>query len=312
MEKILEIIGVIFASTGVTALGAWILGGKWVDHRLTLERTKAQTLLQDGLKIRQTELEATTRKQVEKLLADEASERQYKYDAKKRLYEAVGPFRFQLLLACRDLATRVEGHGRKNYAMEVDQYYARSFMYRILQPFAIFELIERKMSQADFTVDPAGIDLLKFNHAAVAILSGNMGASDHPLLDMENQNQHIFKNKITSAACALIVSSEGKERCMRYGEFEQFSLAMENGPKLEPFRTLLQGFEATRRPLFWLRIVALAHLSSIVVNSLGKDIGFSNRAINLEDRLKLTNDPTILREMNKYVKLCDDAANLPL
>jgi hypothetical protein len=48
----------------------------------------------------------------------------YEYNAKKRLYEVIGPLRFQLLMACRDVVRRVSGHTRcESWNMDPGGYY---------------------------------------------------------------------------------------------------------------------------------------------------------------------------------------------
>ena len=69
----------------------------------------------------------------------------YEYNARKRLYEVIGPLRFQLLIACRDVVRRVAGHTRsRRWNMNPADYYGNNTLYRLLRPLAICTLIERK------------------------------------------------------------------------------------------------------------------------------------------------------------------------
>jgi hypothetical protein len=60
-----------------------------------------------------------------RLLARKA-ELDYELEAKKRLYEAVGPLRLQLLLAARDVVRRIGTHHLSNWNMSADGYYVKS------------------------------------------------------------------------------------------------------------------------------------------------------------------------------------------
>lgn len=98
----------------------------------------------------------------------------YESNARRRLYEAIGPLRLQLLFAARDLASRVGAHlDADAWNMKPREYYVKSFIYRLLRPLSIGMLIERQMSYADFTVDRQALDLLRFNTVAFRILTGS-------------------------------------------------------------------------------------------------------------------------------------------
>ena len=98
----------------------------------------------------------------------------YQYAARKRLYEALGPLRFQLLMASRDVVRRVTGHAPpRTWNLDTAQYYGQSTMYRLLRPLAICILIERQMNAADFSVDPSGVRLLRFEVGAYRMLTNS-------------------------------------------------------------------------------------------------------------------------------------------
>jgi hypothetical protein len=105
----------------------------------------------------------------ERQILDRKADVDYRSNARKRLYEAIGPLRLQLLFAARDVVDRVTGHLRdavpagRGWNMDVKAYYVQSFVYRILRPLAIGQLIERQMSIADFAVDDSALELLRFD-----------------------------------------------------------------------------------------------------------------------------------------------------
>jgi hypothetical protein len=163
-----DFLTVLLSATGAGGATAFALTKIIVTHRLTLEVEKFKSDQEAGREENATRLEAQVRKEVEILLGDRAADREYALDARKRLYAAIGPLRFQLLLACRDLTGRIISHGtRKNYSTSVETYYGRSTLFRIIRPLALSELIERQIAYADFAVDPAAVRLLKFKKAAL-------------------------------------------------------------------------------------------------------------------------------------------------
>src|SRR5256885_1724286 len=83
--------------------------------------------------------------------------------ARKRLYTAVGPLKFQLILASFDLVNRVLWIGMSNeqFPITYKGYFGRSTLYRLLRVFGISEMVERQIADADFTVDPWMVSLIR-------------------------------------------------------------------------------------------------------------------------------------------------------
>lgn len=106
-------------------------------------------------------------------LLDRKAKLDYESNARRRLYEAIGPLRLQLLFAARDVASRVQDHPGTNWNLKPSQYYGRSFIFRLLRPLAIGSLIERQMSVADFSVDGDALEMLKFNVVAYRTMTGS-------------------------------------------------------------------------------------------------------------------------------------------
>ncbi|MBN3723553.1 hypothetical protein [Burkholderia sp. Ac-20379] len=254
--------------------------------------------------------EGETRQRIETFLADHAAKRQYDWEARKRLYEAVGPLRFQLLLACRDLASRIERHDkRQSYEMSLDRYYARSFLYRCLRPLVICELVERQMSVADFSVDSDGRTLLQFSRAAKSILAGKSVIKDRGDANWEEQTQHIFHDVLSKIADSLIVREDGRERCMRFTEFEELLKSSSGKEALHPLPDILGNFSARTKPLFWLRLVAYGNVCNHLVGSLGHDLGFERRNFPVEELLAAADDALVSTDIKGYAAQCRSFAN---
>ena len=157
------------------------------------------------------------KERVDTVLAERAADREYAFEAKKRLYQLIGPLKFQLLLACRDAAHRVEGHGLKAaYDMSVKGYYGINTIHRILRPIAIAELIEQQVAFADFAVAESAIKLLCFKKSVTQAITGGTVICDHPNVDWNRQSEHLFYATLTEAAHALMsADANGAKRVYR-------------------------------------------------------------------------------------------------
>jgi hypothetical protein len=128
---------------GISIATATWLAKQLVDHGLKPDLQRQKSELVARLAVEKTHIDANVRQQVDTLLADRAADREYALEARKLFYQSIGPLRFQLLLACRDLAGRIIAHSRNPYDTGLASYYGKSFLYRLLRPLALSELIER-------------------------------------------------------------------------------------------------------------------------------------------------------------------------
>jgi hypothetical protein len=290
-------------ATGVTTgiisvpLAAY-LGKIWVEHQLGKD---------------QSVWDAKIRKGVETYLADQAAQRAYDWEARKRLYEAIGPLRFQLLLACRDMYGRVWSHGkREDYSTSISGYYGQSTLYRILRPITLGLLIERKMAYADFAVDPAAVALIRFNFLYRACLSGEFLVKDHSRVNWDYQVEHVFSQSLDVAGESLVVEPKDQPaRVMRFDEYEAKMASQAFVDRLDPFPDLLKGFTPSTKPLFWLRLVAAANLCRKYVGDHGQALNISAPPIDVAALLGVTSDPEIRKDLDKYVQRCAELPDIP-
>lgn len=288
------------SSLGLSLAGAYWLARTLVQHRLTeaLEQRKAElsrqlethklSLSQDLERTRgqiQLELghdkalfEGTIKREVETQLGQIAAQRQYEYEARRRLYTAIGPLRFQLLLACRDLAGRIESfHAREHYRMDIANYYGRSTLYRLLRPLSIAELVERQVGVADFAVEPSAVVCLRFRRTITRILSGDDLVRGLPGVDWSGQFEHVFADSLAACAQALIQREpSGVERVLRFDEFNA-RLDKEGFGFVSPFDSLLDQLEVKSKPILWLRLVAYGHACNALIDRLGPGLDFESR-----------------------------------
>ncbi len=223
----------------------------------------------------------------------------YEYNAKKRLYEAVGPLRFQLLIACRDVVRRVSGHARaQRWNMDPTDYYGSNTLYRLLRPLAVCTLIERKMNAADFSVDPRTLELLKFEVGAYRMLTNRDPLPYYDRLDWATQSQHVFRDNLRRASTALIKEdSDQGLAVMDYTEFLDTFHDPVADERLAPLARILKNAHSSMvdNPVFWTRIVGYAYLCQQFIATQGTEMGFTDRTLDVNRLVALTHDVEIKR-----------------
>ena len=306
-------------ASATSALGISIATAAWlsrtlVSHRLQKEMEAFKSELEESRVTEQAQLEGRIRQQVETSLGDLAAEREYGLEARKRLYTAIGPLRFQLLLACRDLAGRVQSYGLgRRYDLGLRGYYGRSTLFRILRPLSLAELVERQIAYADFAVDAGAVDLLRFKKNAFAAFSGGSLVDGHPNVEWNRQEQHVFFDYLGRSANAVIVDGDdAADRVLRFHEFDRLLDKNDARERVSPFPQILNALTPEEKPLFWVRLVAYANLCNDFVNTAGNSIGFEARAYPVEQLLQTTSDRTILENLPEYVRRCEQLPRSPL
>lgn len=257
----------------------------------------------------------------EREILDHKADVDYRSNARRRLYEAIGPLRLQLLFAARDVVDRLSGHLRdavpsgQGWNMDVKEYYVQSFVYRMLRPLAIGQLIQRQMSIADFAVDDSALELLRFDHVARRMLTGDEITLDNPAADWSFQTDHLFGDNLRVAAGALIVDDgPGEARIMDFAEFAAF---LNSGATPQALNALFSIFGGCKRsllenPIFWLRLVGYGYACNGLLTQQGKGLGFRPRTYNSTEMLRHADDGSISSKPAEYVRAFDLVAGTGL
>jgi hypothetical protein len=314
------VVATVSSSLGLSLAGAYWLARTLIQHQLTealekrkaelsrelethklaisqdLERTKGQIQLDLGRD--KAVVEGSVKREVETQLGQLAAQRQYEYDARRRLYLAIGPLRFQLLLACRDYAGRIVAfHGTERYSMALTNYYGRSTLYRLLRPLAIGELIEKQVAVTDFGVDPGAVDCLRFRRTITRIMSGDELVEGRPGVKWDAEVEHVYADSLAVSAQALIGHDpDGSERVLRFDEFTE-RLKAEGWGIVAPFNALLEDFLVGAKPILWLRLVAYGHACNALIDRLGQGLGFEPRPFPTELLLRRAGDKFTLEHL---------------
>lgn len=285
-----------FAWLLITSIVALVSG--FLSSWLTYRYVKRQEIID------QATLQGEVRKEVEAFLGDRSAEREYNLEARKRLYQAIGPLRFQLVIACRDATSRVAYHGRHHRgAMTISSYYGRNTLYRLLRPLAIAELVEQQITYADFSVDPTAIELLRFKRAAYMSLKDNEAILGHPNADWSDQIEHLFTGTLNRLANSLKIPDENagnKRRPMYFHEFEDFMRDSKNQTHFTPLIKILHGFTITDKPIFWARLVCFGYICDEYVRKEGEKVGFKPYELDLDSLLRASEDIYINSHIKGY------------
>lgn len=231
----------------------------------------------------------------------------YEYMARKRLNEVIGPLRMQLLFSVRDLIGRVNRHTNGRWNMDPSGTFVRSFVYRILRPLAVAQLIERQMSIADFSVDPEAIALLRFKRAGERMLTGSKVVRKHPDADWSTQSGHLFRDNLRAAAAKLIADDESGPVVIDYARFQRENPNLQECPELRDLTQIFIRCEnnLTDNPLFWLRLVGYAYACSRLIAELGTAVGFEDKPLLAGDMLHAVEDSRISKHAADYLQVFD-------
>ncbi|KNC66320.1 hypothetical protein [Pseudoalteromonas ardens] len=294
-------ISTLLTSIGISlATAAW-LGRVLVNQLFNKELEKTKSEFAQKLVAFKACHEAEIRKEVEVFLKQNEASIHYESEAKARLYSAIGPLKFQLLLAARDFTVRVRGLSRQPHEMNVKGHYGKSTIYRIARLFCLTELIERQVTYADFSVDSSAVRLLQFKKALFLLFSGSKITYHHPKSVWESQEEHLFFDVISSIGNALVVESGmPSARCMSFSEFSDELSNPAFATNIEPLVHILEGFEINKSPILWLRMVCVAVLCSNIIEELGAPIGFDKKPLDFMSLLRKTDDEYINNKIQKY------------
>jgi hypothetical protein len=231
----------------------------------------------------------------------------YEYNAKKRLYEAVCPLRFQLMLPCRHVVNRVDVHRRSSrWDMSPQGYYVHSFIYRLLRPLAVSILIERQMNYADFSVDPQQVRLLRFSASAYRMLTERDPMPYHDGIDWAKESQHLFRENLRVAALRLIQQDRaGRDIVMDYSEFKLTCPDPIADEAITPLAQLFSGARHALRelPQWWLRLVGYAWACRTLISEQGGSAGLDIPQLQVQVLLASIKDPLIEENLTHYPQI---------
>jgi hypothetical protein len=232
-------------------------------------------------------------KRLEKQLASEKSEedalRDYKYEAKKRLYEEYEPLLFQLIELAQDAYGRIIGLARSNREGNLEPpnswlgsptgYYPINTIYRLIAPLSLFRLMQRRITLFDLALEP----LFNIQYVLVKALYNSFSedftlAKEDPSIDYDPYHktndlsnikankftlQSIYRGIVDNMADALLIEESHNSnntflRIMSFGEFQEKYFDREVNERFIKISNHLKNFTPYRLPVFWRILVTQA------------------------------------------------------
>jgi hypothetical protein len=312
-----QLIFEVIALSGISSLAAVnFLGKRLIEHRLSKDLKKYEAdiekemvghkaSLDAALNASKAAHEAALKRDLEVFLGEKGSERLYVQEARRKLYVAVGPLRFQLLQASVEFSNRIEGIVRGNsYEFSMDAYFGRSTAYRILRVLGLCELIDRQVAIADFSVDPEIRQLLTFKRQIQTCLCSEKITLKHPHEKWDRQIEHLFRDTTTTLGSLMIVAEPGLGyRVKRYEEFLSDLADSVVALRYRPLLSLLEAFTPVSKPLVWLRLLSLAQASQALVARQGAPLELTAEPIDLDVALSQASDTTIQGRRDDYLNM---------
>ena len=300
-----------FLSTlGVSAATAAWLAKSLVNQKLEKELQKNKHHFDKELAKYKSEYESEVKKNIEVYLKENEALIKYQSEAKARLYHAIGPLKFQLLLAARDCKVRITSHPRQPYKIDIDGHYGKSTAYRIARLLCLTELIERQVAYADFSVDSSAVKLLEFKKSLFLIISGSKITAHHPNVEWDTQQEHIFFDVLSTIGNALVIREDKiNHRCMYFSEFSQLLNDQEFRDKISPLLHVLSNLNVHKTPILWVRLSCVAALCGSLISEMGVPVGFKDKPTDLGALIGVSDDKYLNKKLDKYLSHFKETMN---
>lgn len=228
---------------------------------------------------------------------------------------------------------------------EAEYHAAGLLIFRLMRPLTLSHLIERETFAGDWLLDPNMVNVQRFNHAAFEMLTGSMlGAEfregdvfddfrDTSCWDPPDRSpqqgrqilpfQRVRASYLRTAAAALVVSEPERGPARRCMGHDEFLLAWQRPDEnasfheaLRPVKEVIDGFNSTKNPVFWLRLVGYAYAckwfhDGVVEKSASPagvlwrrppPVKYTHEDLQVVDMLKAAESPYIHDNVNAYEK----------
>jgi hypothetical protein len=220
---------------------------------------------------------------------------------------------FQLIEASETAYNRVFGlarSARKGYLdldypswlsksyYENDPYYLFTTIHRLLTPLAIIQLMQRRLTIVDCSIDSYVRDQNVIAKRLYAVMSqGDELAETQPAIpyNVSGQSylggkQHVAYGRLDRAAESLLITEQnGVTRYLSYGEFERAATDQRSGlqQELERFVLLFTDFHPRTHPVLWRILITQAHIYRALMRAFEENRRISPaEAISSEEQRK--------------------------
>jgi hypothetical protein len=248
--------------------------------------------------------------------AERNAQRDYRYEAIKRLYTDLQPLLFQLSELCdsaylhtRGLARTARngnlGAGPESWLR--DEYFLVSTVYRLLVPVAVLRLMQRRLTFVDLSVDEELGQQYRFARALAGTWNSGFDlAGKAPRLEYRPHDgdaaaraaeqpavyalQHLYAGQLDqTVGCLVVQDPDAPLRHRTYGEFEDEYRNGSAREQMAPAVRLLSSFHPRTHPVLWRMLVVQSHLHRAIGRTFAENVGVvvtPTQALPVEERSK--------------------------
>ncbi len=216
--------------------------------------------------------------------------REYEFEARKRLYQEYEPLLFQLMEAADNALHRIKSlartarHENLNETGWLSQfnYYTKSTLYKLFVPIAIYQIMQKKLTLVDITVDSSiGLRYKMAKQIYISYTDDFEFARTYKSIEYDPNNlkwqekrkdnpasfwrQGLPMGLLDKTIEILIEKDEsGKERVISYGEFEKKlgNVGSDKASDINLSRDVFFNFHPQKRPILWRILIAQSLLLS--------------------------------------------------
>jgi hypothetical protein len=291
--------------TGVVSiiLAIWAFISGRMNHKLTVKSQQELELLKSDFA-----------KDIEKLkneLSERKSEsdarRVYEFEARKRLYHEYEPLLFQLMEASDNALHRIQSLARtamhgdlgENGWLSQFNYYTKSTIYKLFVPLAIYQIMQRKLTLVDVSVDKSiGLHYKLAKQIYISYTDDFEFARGNPPIpyNPNHKDWQVLREKdprsywrqglpmgLLDKSIEFLIEkgANDKERVISYGEFEKKigNLGNDKISDVNLARDIFYLFHPKHRPILWRLLITqavvfhtLLELKNVELSNINKDL----------------------------------------
>jgi len=203
----------------------------------------------------------------------EAAQRDYTYDARKRLYTEVNPLLFRLREVCPGSIWRIRRIVNEEIELR-SEYHARTSTQRIVGPLVLAQEIQRHMTAVDLRVDPTikaqyivSRELLWILHEGKAIAAAPPAIRYRGEGAPEEPRQHLTFAQLQRLVDVFTRHEEdGTRRPLKLSELEDRKSEKDIANVLNRMETLFGSASPSSTPVLWRLLIAQASLMHVLVD----------------------------------------------
>lgn len=204
---------------------------------------------------------------------EEAAQRDYTYDARKRLYTEVNPLLFGLRELCPGSIWRIRRIVNEDIEVR-SEYHARTSTQRLVGPLVVAQEIQRHMTAVDLRVDPTikaqyivSRELLWILHEGKAIAAAPPAITYRGEGGPEEPRQHLTFAQLQRLVEAFTKKEkDGTRRPLKLNELEDRKSEKEIANVLRQMKDLFASASPSSAPVLWRLLIAQASLMHVLVD----------------------------------------------